>query len=255
MLRPYVLTIRVAVFFTLSRDFCIGAFNAFRLIPRHGEGFRKGGVCKMAFDHYITAASQSQAISTLGPSTDRVVCLTDYMTLPVQQYALIEMPFQAKLDRVADLVFELTVPPVRFPGILTVQPLVTCDIKSDPGKVTISSQKCYLSGSRLIEKTGLNDRFNFRVQTTFTWVEIPQEIIMSKSTVKAAVDPPFVFRAIPKAVLEGLGNSAMKAALKQIESEFIRALMRDYERWADDEDYRMARSETVDPKDTFKATN
>ena len=126
------------------------------------------------------------------------VTLTDYMQLPVEQYALIPMPLGSNLRKLesnfgessvlsGDLLssssssseqinaseictteFELTVPTIKF-FKLSLQPVVYATVQPYHNRVIISSNKCRLGGSPFIEKVKLNDRFDFSVNTKLTW--------------------------------------------------------------------------------------
>lgn len=169
--------------------------------------------------------------------------LTTYMKLPVSQYALIKMPLGATLTKVLDTEeFKLEVPNVKF-FHLECKPTVYCTVsKSEGGDVvTIRSEKCILGGSPIVDS--LNAHYNFNVITQFTWIDKPREkSIVSNSKILVYVDPPFIFKAFPKALLESTGNLVMQVALNGVERMFIKALSEDYQKWATDEGYRIMRA-------------
>jgi hypothetical protein len=120
-------------------------------------------------------------------STD--VTLSNYMRLPVEQYVLIEMPLGSSLTKRDNHnattaaaaayrssnedggeEFELVVPEITFFN-LTLQPVVLCTVQPMEDKVVIFSDNCFLRGSPFIEKTRLNERFDFRVRCTLTWYD------------------------------------------------------------------------------------
>ena len=171
--------------------------------------------------------------------------LDDYMQLPVAQYASLEMPFEASLERVqnSDDTFELRVPPVSFrvPGVnLTVWPSLIATVTAAHDHVLITADACELSGSPLIEAIRLNERFSFRVRTRFTWADAPLAIT-SRSSIEVDVDPPGPFRLVPRRLLEATGNGVMSFAMNTLQASFLRSLADDYARWAADEAYREAR--------------
>jgi len=149
----------------------------------------------------------------------------------------------AKLDRTEGNTFLLSVPPVDFPGVLTVGPRVTCKAYSEADRVMIVGETCVLEGSPLIEQTQLNDRYCFDVNTVLRWrVDAAGCAVMTvESEVAVDVDPPLIFRTIPRPVLTKLGTEVMKLALRKVEASFISALMEDYLKWRRDPVYRESR--------------
>mmetsp|Transcript_16447 Transcript_16447/g.27029 ORF Transcript_16447/g.27029 Transcript_16447/m.27029 type:complete len:329 (-) Transcript_16447:346-1332(-) len=109
------------------------------------------------------------------------VSLSTYMRLPVEQYVLIEMPLGSSLTKLdnnnvtssytgGEELFELVVPEITFFN-LTLQPVVLCTVQPMEDRVVIFSDNCFLRGSSFIEKTRLNERFDFRVRCTLTWFD------------------------------------------------------------------------------------
>ena len=176
-------------------------------------------------------------------------CLQDYMSLPAAQYVAIPMPLSASLSRVvgtADL-FHLCVPPVSFdvPALPVVEasPQVLARVSTEPDRVVIRSESCSISGSPIIEKLRLNERYEFHVQTCFTWLAAAdeQEEIHSATEITVDVSPPGPFKYVPTWLLERVGNSVMKLALSSLQTTFVANLGADYARWATDEAYRLER--------------
>ena len=139
----------------------------------------------------VEGKSTASVVPSL-PSSEDDVTLSNYMHLPVEQYVLIEMPLGSSLTKldnnttatvVADATacssndegeaFELVVPEITFFN-LTLQPVVLCTVQPMEDKVVIFSNNCYLRGSSFIEKTRLNERFDFRVSCTLTWYDDDQ---------------------------------------------------------------------------------
>ena len=190
--------------------------------------------------------------------------LNEYMQLPASQYTCVPMPLSSSLTRVPGSTdeFLLQVPPVRFaiPFIFAIEviPSVVATVSIEPDRVIIFSDRCVLGGSPIIEDLCLNDRYDFRVHTCFTW-DAPQkeegvasfplaedglvEQIRSVTEIEVDidVDTPGPFARVPKRVLEVMGNSAMGFVTKRLQAEFIRGLAEDYERWATDSAYRLER--------------
>ncbi|KAL7461396.1 hypothetical protein ACHAXS_001816 [Conticribra weissflogii] len=162
--------------------------------------------------------------------------------------------------------FELVVPTIKFFN-LSVQPVVFASVYPQHDKVIISSDKCLLKGSSFIEKVKLNERFDFRVRTALTWddplsSENFNENIQSKrdklqmnggicsitaeTQIDVKVDVPRPFSAIPKGVLERTGNAALNMSMKLIQGNFVNNLAKDYEKWANDFEYRSFRASLSD---------
>lgn len=196
---------------------------------------------------------------------DSSVQLSKYMTLPVEQYALVPMPLNSTLSRIPGGTtsdFELVVPPLNFLW-LEVQPVVEAKVNLEPDRVVITSEKCTLSGSPFLSKVRLNDRFDFRVRAELTWndtalvsrgtdegneeddtvVSAPERSISAETWIEVDVDTPMPFRAIPKRAIEKTGNTAMALSMNYVLRSFMRGLVKDYSRWAEDPAYRKFRSE------------
>ena len=207
------------------------------------------------------------------------VTLTNYMQLPVEQYVLIPMPLGSSLttrdksknsDTGTDLLsanteFELVVPTITF-FKMSLQPVVYASVYPQENRVVISSSKCILRGSSFIEKTQLNDRFDFSVNTTLTWNDTMSDIYLSQNNnqngdvnedenhmnmrcsitaetcIKVDVDVPRPFSSIPKRIIERTGNAAMNLSLRYIQANFVENLAEDYNKWATDNEYRNYRA-------------
>eukprot|EP01082_Thalassiosira_pseudonana_P006500 g5859.t1 g5859 contig20:308625-310144(+) len=182
--------------------------------------------------------------------------------------------------------FELVVPTITFFN-LSLQPVVYASVQPHANQVVISSDKCILRGSSFIERTKLNERFDFRVKTTLTWndalsnvgyngvesVQIDESIqqnqlseacettdadcstinnscsITASTSIDVDVNVPKPFSSIPKAILQRTGNAAMKLSMKYIQGNFVENLAKDYERWATDAEYRSYRSSLSSDKE------
>ena len=213
----------------------------------------------MAVDAHIRLARS--VVQPVSPQRDAGVGLDDYMRLPVEQYCNIPLPMEATLvgtDKADE--FALTVPPITFsiPGVpLTVSPSLLATVTSEPDRVCISSDACTLSGSPFVESLRLNERFDFRVRTVFTWTdgaaggaaggaEIPCEI-RSSSEIEVDVETPKLFALVPRRLLEAIATAAMRLVLDALQQVFVRNLAKDYERWVTDEGYRASRAEQSVP--------
>ena len=126
------------------------------------------------------------------------------------------MPMEAKLvgtDKADE--FALTVPPITFsiPGVpLTVSPSLLATVTSEPDRVCISSDACTLSGSPFVESLRLNERFDFRVRTVFTWADgatdgaVGGAEIRSSSEIEVDVETPKLFALVPRRLLEAIAT-------------------------------------------------
>mmetsp|Transcript_5159 Transcript_5159/g.8284 ORF Transcript_5159/g.8284 Transcript_5159/m.8284 type:complete len:266 (-) Transcript_5159:115-912(-) len=196
------------------------------------------GLQMMAFDTRVKVNSRNQ-IPVIG-TYDEGYTLDRYMRLPVQEYVVLDMPMNSDLIRTGPSDFELRVPPLKFLW-MEVIPTVYCQVTSSARQVQITSEKCLLGGSDIVE--GLNEAFKFKVCTTFSWIDTPsRKIIMSKSDIDVEVQPPGPFALVPKAVLEKTGDTVMRIALNQVEKSFISALAKDYLKWANSQAYREERT-------------
>ena len=200
---------------------------------------------------------------------DDAVRLSNYMRLPVEQYALVPMPLNSTLSRLpggSTSDFELVVPPVRFLW-LQVQPVVHAFVVLEENKVVITGDRCTLKGSPFIAKVKLNERFSFNVWSELTWDDTldkgkdttigndegisnqrdeSESTIYARSRIKVDVDVPRPFSAIPKRAIEATGDKAMQLSLNILLRSFMRGLASDYERWASDPEYRRRRAEMVE---------
>lgn len=199
---------------------------------------RGGSQLSMAFNTFVRVESNYEA--KCATKTDPGVSLTDYMRLPVEQYVCLQMPLNATLERMANNQFNLTVPPVRF-FHLDVSPVLICDVTQTADSVQIASKQCILRGSNYV--VGLNGCYNINVVTKFQWTDTAEKrSIQSSSKIYVEVDPPKPFKYFGKTILESTGSLAMSIALRQIENAFVQSLAKDYERWANDAQYRQARA-------------
>lgn len=191
--------------------------------------------------------------------------LDQYMQLPAAQYACVPMPLNSSLKRVygSEEEFILKVPKISFNipgGPVEVFPEVKARVNVEPNRVVIYSDKCTITGSPIVEKLKLNERYNFCVRATLTWRQEDNDedeqilledgikptagkvdIICSLAEIDVDVYPPGKLAFIPKRILEPAGNAAMSYVLKLLLEDFMVGLGSDYERWANDDAYRAER--------------
>ena len=194
----------------------------------------------MAYNTFVRVSSDFEVDCKM--DADNGVSLTDYMRLPVDQYVCIDMPLNATLQRMGSsdsTVFNLTVPPVTF-FQLSVSPMLFCHVTQSEESVRIQSSSCILRGSPYVES--LNGCFEININTVFSWVDTEEKrSLCSKSDIFVQVDPPRPFKYFGKTILEATGSLAMSIALNQIENAFVKSLVKDYERWVTDAEYRVSR--------------
>jgi Protein of unknown function (DUF1997) len=194
------------------------------------------------FDTIVSVKSKN-AVTGIYKADDPSLSLTNYMKLPVEQYAVIKLPLGATLSKTKDSdEFKLEVPNVKF-FHLECKPTVYCVVSKSTANnmVTITSQKCILGGSPIVDS--LNSHYKFNVITQFTWADMKfDKSIISNSKILVYVDPPLIFKAFPKSLLESTGNFVMQVALNGVERMFIKALSEDYEKWATNKSYRDMRA-------------
>lgn len=175
--------------------------------------------------------------------------LDAYMKLPVAAYALMPMPPNSALQRISGTAdeFILDMPPLTFAplGFLSVevQPRCYARVVPTPDAVHITAQRCILRGSNIVKQLGLNERFRFGLDTKFTW---DQRSITSSTSVRVDVKPPPPFALTPTGLMEQVGNSVMRYALGLIQTEFLKVLGRDFERWSSDDAYFDARAKLLE---------
>ena len=90
------------------------------------------------YNTFVKVKSNFEAQTIL--EHDENCSLKDYMRLPVDQYVCIKMPLNAKLQRLNDNFFNLTVPPVTFFN-LQVSPTVQCIVSQTQDAVVIESDR------------------------------------------------------------------------------------------------------------------
>lgn len=215
-----------------------------RSITRRHAGARSSNL-----DHMVEVHGEAIAPIDVKRMEHQLGNLTEYMQLPVRQYALIQMPLNASLERIGSRaslesdqqvdVFELIVPPVRFPGLFTVRPVVVCTVLPQPAMVVIESNECSINGKDA-EEFDLNSLFDFAVRTEITWIDAPiRKEIRCKSLLAVRVDPPRFIRVLfPRRMLEAIGRLAIGVVLGVLQKQFIKSLVADYGKWAVDKAYR-----------------
>ena len=135
------------------------------------------------------------------------------------------------------------------PGLPVVEasPEVLARVSTEPDRVVIRSEACTIAGSPLVDSLRLNERYDFFVETTFTWqpedrTATGEEAIYSRTEIRVDVRPPGPFKVVPRWILEAVGNRVMSLALSGLQTTFVANLGDDYVRWATSEAYRSERA-------------
>lgn len=166
------------------------------------------------------------------------------MNLPASQYSELDPELITSLS---GNLFRLKVPRVTFFNIVWVQPTVDIEVRQRkaPPAVVLTSKAFRLDGSadwiRSLEK-----RCILEFQTTLTWssdnkaaknASIMGDLVLDVYT---EVVPPF--NLLSRSVLESTCNAVLKTLTNSLFPIFVRRLAEDYDKWALDEGYRIART-------------
>jgi len=204
--------------------------------PASGEDGEAG---EEPFVFPVRLACEHEVVVPCGVDHDEGASLQEYMTLPVSQFVLIDLPLGGELVRQAGNIFQLTVPQMKFFDIW-VKPICIIDVRSREDCVTLDALECVVEGSPFVERMKISERIDLEVQTRFTWEG--GDAIRSHTTISVGVDPPMPFSAFPKRLLRGTGNAVLRASLSALHKSFIQSLGKDYEKWAVDGEYRAYRA-------------
>jgi hypothetical protein len=61
----------------------------------------------------------------------------------------------------------------------------------------------------------LNSHYKFNVKTQFTWADTNKgSKIISNSKILVYIDPPLIFKAFPRSLLESTGNLVMQVRVR-----------------------------------------
>lgn len=167
-----------------------------------------------------------------------------YMSLPPEQYVLIPLPNNAKLERINGGNFRLKVQELQFLNVW-VRPL--CEAKVDVTKegVIIEVTKCVLEGSPEVKRLDINSRFEVSMKVVLSAKEDSRglrSVMVGRSELNVWVDPPSIFRTLfPKRLMESTGNSVLRTSLNALQTTFLKGLALDYDKWASDPEYRKTR--------------
>ena len=112
---------------------------------------------------------------------------------------------------------------------LTICPVVDLAVwVDDAQKVQIESVAFEMRGME-----GIKDRFDFKLIGELYPVHTPQAVLMRGSALlRIDLDLPIPFSMMPKSVVEGAGNTLLKASLGAVKGQMLKELVRDYQAWA-----------------------
>ncbi|KAJ9529659.1 hypothetical protein QJQ45_014426 [Haematococcus lacustris] len=186
--------------------------------------------------------------------TGQDVSLGTYMTLPVEQYFVLDPKQIRHLDGNR---FVLLVPRISIFNIwLEPEVEVTVTTEKQPGRVVLQAEHCRMKGSEQVERLQLNSRFCMRFVTQLTWSSGLQQEVQGQDGASAGpsgqiqgnsqldvwceVVPPF--HHMPRSALVAACNTVLRALVGTLLPLFMRQLADDYVRWSNDPEYRAARA-------------
>jgi hypothetical protein len=203
------------------------------------------------------------------PDQGGAVSLATYMTLPVEQYFVLD-PDQIQF--IEGSRFLLTVPRQQFFNIW-IEPDVeiSVNIQASPPRVILKAENCRIRGSELIQNMQLDKRFCLKFRTELHWftssengsssaVRTNGSDLVDTSTVPVGtgeisanlnmnvwceVIPPF--NLMPREVLQASCNAVLSGLVGSLLPFFVRKLSEDYKKWAVDPVYRRKRAERKMP--------
>ena len=112
---------------------------------------------------------------------------------------------------------------------LTICPIVDLAVWVDKDqKVQIESVAFEMRGME-----GLKDRFDFKLIGELYPVHTPKDVLVrGNALLRIDLDLPKPFSIMPKSVVEGAGNTMLKASLGAVKGQMLKELVRDYQAWA-----------------------
>ena len=112
---------------------------------------------------------------------------------------------------------------------LTICPIVDLAVwVDDDQKVQIESVAFEMRGME-----GLKDRFDFKLIGELYPIHTHKDVLMrGNALLRIDLELPSPFSMMPKSVVEGAGNTVLKASLGAVKSQMLKELVRDYQAWA-----------------------
>ncbi|KAG2501544.1 hypothetical protein HYH03_000051 [Edaphochlamys debaryana] len=186
------------------------------------------------------------------PIPPNYVPLQSYMTLPVEQYFVLD---PKQIQHISGNRFLLTVPRINIfnqwlEAFVEVSVVTELGSEGLPPRVVLQAENCRLSGSEALEALKLDQRFAVHFGTEITWSPIIDTTGLPGQTgeirATSAIDvwseviPPF--HLLPRDVLVGTCNGILNGLMGSLLPLFIRMLANDYQKWAQDPAYRESRA-------------
>lgn len=172
--------------------------------------------------------------------------MNSYMTLPVEQYFVLD-PSQIRF--ITGNRFELSVPRVNILNVW-LEPVVEVTVQQVANRVVLQAENARIYGSDSIETLRLDERFCMKFMTELSWQPghggEPGSITgNAQLDVWSEVIPPF--HLMPREVLVATCNAVMSGLVNSLLPLFLRKLGSDYEKWSGDETYRKQRAARIKP--------
>ena len=167
-------------------------------------------------------------------------CLHAYMTLPVEQYFVLD---PGAVERLGPTSFRCRIPRLSFFSVW-LEPEVDVEVSISSERVHMRSAATRLRGSDFVERSRLIEHMDMAWSTTLTWgPQLEGGAHMSVQTevsVWCEVLPPF--NLMPRSLLSGACNAVLRRAVPALLVAFVRQLAADYDRWSSEPEYRARRA-------------
>ena len=181
--------------------------------------------------------------------------VSEYMQLPVDQYAIYDTRLMRRVEAAAGgdgETFELSVPTMRpQPGVLVPKPKLRVRVTPEPTSITLRSVGASLFGDDEDESSlppnvtaaqmkaangQLKDVFDLALNTTLAWSEAPRRApgatrLKCRTDVRLKIRLPAPFTRVPRPVVQGAFGLVMKFVGNAILPRFAGLLESDYQRW------------------------
>lgn len=196
----------------------------------------------------IIFGSQIKSSQPVAPKHDEGCNLGAYMQLPTDQYVLIPLPNNAKLEKQSEHLFSLLVPELQLFNVW-LRPHVVSRVEVTLDGVIIEAVECRLDGSPEVQRLDLNSKFELSVKVIIQGTQDPRglrNVMTARSEITVWVDPPPIFRLMfPKPLMVATGSAVVRSTLRLLQSTFLQGLASDYNRWAMDAAYRDERAKPL----------
>eukprot|EP00808_Paulinella_micropora_P007192 g4856.t1 len=179
------------------------------------------------------------------PCTDKFdegASLSAYMQLPATETFLsVDMPLGARMVLLDKTHYKVAAPGVKF-FKFQVQPDIYVTMQQTKDSLMLLIDKVELNSETF---ASLENRYILEQHTEISWRDADPKTgtpaaIICKASADVQVDPPPPFSYVPTKMLRGLSN-LMVSSFQSIQVGHIKALARDYQKWANDPAYRQAK--------------